>query len=119
MSAGTPARATCRSHRGGSAQCEAVGRSLAGAFVGAVYASPLQRARASAEPIAAPHKLAVRLEPAFREMDFGAWAGLTRAEVAVRFPEESEAWSARPPQCPAGRGRDGRRGRRAGGQRPG
>jgi probable phosphoglycerate mutase len=73
-----------------------VGRSLAGAFVGAVYASPLARARASAEPIATPHKLAVRLAPAFREMDFGAWAGLTRAEVAVRFPEESEAWAADP-----------------------
>ena len=78
----------------GFRQCEAVGRSLAGAFVGAVYASPLQRARASAEPIAAPHKLAVRVAPAFREMDFGAWAGLTRAEVVVRFPEESEAWAA-------------------------
>ena len=78
----------------GLRQCEAVSRSLAGAFVGAVYASPLARARASAEPIAAPHKLAVRVAPAFREMDFGAWAGLTRAEVAVRFPEESEAWAA-------------------------
>ena len=59
----------------GIRQCEAVGHALAGAFVGAVYASPLVRARASAELIAAPHKLAVRTEPAFREMDFGAWAG--------------------------------------------
>jgi probable phosphoglycerate mutase len=80
----------------GLRQCESVGRSLAGAFVGAVYASPLARARASAESIATPHKLTVRVAPAFREMDFGAWAGLTRAEVAVRFPDESEAWAADP-----------------------
>ena len=62
----------------GTRQCEAVGRALSGAFVGAVYASPLGRAHASAELIAAPHKLAVRVEPAFREMDFGAWAGAVR-----------------------------------------
>jgi broad specificity phosphatase PhoE len=69
-----------------------VARALAGTAVAAVYASPLARARASAEVIAAPHGLPVRLAPAFREMDFGHWAGLTRAEVAVRFPEESAAW---------------------------
>jgi broad specificity phosphatase PhoE len=64
--------------------------------VSAVYASPLGRARASASPIAAPHKLDVRVEPAFREMAFGAWEGLTRAEVAVRFPAEFERWRVSP-----------------------
>ncbi len=88
----------------GIRQCEAVGHALAGAFVGAVYASPLVRARASAELIAAPHKLAVRTEPAFREMDFGAWAGLTHAEVAVRFPGEAEVWSADPRRARPGGG---------------
>jgi len=80
----------------GLRQCEAVGRALVGAFVGSVYASPLERARASAAPIATLHKLTVRPAPAFREMDFGAWAGLTGAEVAVRFPTESQAWTADP-----------------------
>ena len=88
----------------GIRQCEAVGHALAGAFVGAVYASPLVRARASAELIAAPHKLAVRTEPAFREMDFGAWAGLTHAEVAVRFPDEAQLWSADPRRARPGVG---------------
>ena len=88
----------------GIRQCEAVGHALAGAFVGAVYASPLVRARASAELIAAPHKLAVRTEPAFREMDFGAWAGLTHAEVAVRFPAEAQLWSADPRRARPGGG---------------
>jgi broad specificity phosphatase PhoE len=80
----------------GRQQCEAVARALAGAFVGAVYTSPLGRARDSAALIAAPHKLAVRVEPAFREMAFGEWEGLTRAEMAVRFPAELEAWTATP-----------------------
>ena len=29
---------------------------------------------------------------AFMEMRFGDWEGLTRAEVAARFPEEHQAW---------------------------
>ena len=88
----------------GRRQCEAVARALAGAFVGAVYASPLERARASAAVIAAPHKLEVRLSPAFREMDFGRWTGLTRAEVAVQFPEESAAWESDPRRVSPGGG---------------
>lgn len=81
---------------GGRRQCEAVARALDGVFLGAVYASPLERARASAEAIAAPHRLPVRVEPAFREMSFGEWEGLTRAEVAVHYPDAFATWRATP-----------------------
>jgi len=80
----------------GREQCEAVARALSGVPVTAVYASPLGRARASAELIAAPHQLPVRPAPAFQEMGFGDWEGLTRAEVAVRFPADFETWAATP-----------------------
>lgn len=80
----------------GRRQCEAVARALDGVFLGAVYASPLERARASAEIIAAPHKIPVRPAPPFREMTFGEWEGLTRAEVAVRYPGAYETWRATP-----------------------
>jgi broad specificity phosphatase PhoE len=80
----------------GRRQAEAVGRALGGVFMGAVYASPLQRARVSAQAIAAPHKLPVRLAPPFREMTFGEWEGLTRAEVAVRYAAAYETWRATP-----------------------
>ena len=80
----------------GRRQCEAVARALDGVFLGAVYASPLERARTSAEAIAAPHRLPVRVAPPFREMSFGAWEGLNRAEVAVRYPELYEKWRATP-----------------------
>jgi broad specificity phosphatase PhoE len=80
----------------GRRQCEEVARVLAATRVDAVYASPLARARDSAVLIAAPHKLEVRVEPAFREMAFGEWEGLTRAEVAERFPAEAQAWTTTP-----------------------
>ena len=80
----------------GRRQCEAVALALASTQPAAVYASPLERARASAEVIAKPHRLSVEPEPAFREMSFGDWEGLTRAEVAARFPHEYETWRTSP-----------------------
>lgn len=80
----------------GLRQCEAVAAALGGKPVAAVYASPLERARASAEVIAKPHRLEVGIEPDFREMAFGAWEGLTRDDVAARFPEAYERWRAAP-----------------------
>jgi broad specificity phosphatase PhoE len=61
-----------------------------------VYASPLERTRASAEIVAKPHLLMVQVDPAFREMGFGAWEGLTREEVAVRDPGGWHVWRSEP-----------------------
>ncbi len=41
----------------------------------AVYSSPLDRARETAAPIARARRLAVRVEPALADVDFGRWAG--------------------------------------------
>jgi len=81
---------------GGRHQCEAAARALEGTIVGAVYASPLERTRASAEIVAKPHRLEVRIEPAFREIGFGAWEGLTRDEAAARDPEGWRLWRTAP-----------------------
>jgi probable phosphoglycerate mutase len=43
--------------------------------LGAVYASPLERARETAEPIAAACGVAVQEEPGLLECDYGAWTG--------------------------------------------
>ena len=80
----------------GRTQCEAAARALADTPLAAVYTSPLERAQVSAEIIAAPHGLAVRVEPRFREMTFGAWEGLTRSELAERYPTDSAAWARTP-----------------------
>lgn len=43
--------------------------------VAAIYASPLERAQETAEPIAAARKLQLRSEPGLLECDFGEWTG--------------------------------------------
>lgn len=80
----------------GRRQSEALASALADTPVAAVYTSPLERARTCAEAIAKPHRLAVHVEPAFREMAFGAWEGLTRDEVAVHAPDAMTTWRAAP-----------------------
>src|SRR5262245_31479038 len=88
----------------GRRQCEAVAHALEGAVPAAVCASPLERTRVSGEIIAKPHRLGVVLDPAFRELGFGQWEGLTRTEVAARFPGDWEVWRTRPErfQAPGG-----------------
>ncbi|MFA0753980.1 MAG: hypothetical protein IMHGJWDQ_001783 [Candidatus Fervidibacter sp.] len=61
----------------------------------AVYASPLLRARQTAEIIASFHQLPVCLEPDLREVDYGEWEGMRVVEVAERSPElEKLRWEA-------------------------
>jgi broad specificity phosphatase PhoE len=80
----------------GRRQCEQVAAALAPAPLGAVYASPQERARTTAEALAKPHRLEVRVMDAFREMAFGDWEGLTRDEVAARFPDDWATWREAP-----------------------
>ncbi|MFD7905168.1 bifunctional RNase H/acid phosphatase [Kitasatospora sp. NPDC059722] len=58
----------------------------------AVVASPMQRTRQTAETVAARLGLEVRYEEGLREVDFGAWEGLTFAEVSERYPDDLTAW---------------------------
>jgi broad specificity phosphatase PhoE len=81
---------------GGRRQCEAAARALEGTIVAAIYASPLDRTRTSAEIVAKPHLLDVRVDPAFREIGFGDWEGLTRDEAAARYPEAWQVWRTAP-----------------------
>jgi alpha-ribazole phosphatase len=80
----------------GRVQAEAAGRLLASQPLAAVWSSPLQRARETAAAIAAPQRLEVKEDEAFKEMRFGDWEGLTRDEVNARFPAEYRAWGETP-----------------------
>ena len=80
----------------GRFQSEAVAGALAERPLAAVWTSPLERARSTAEAVAKPHRLEPHVAPAFREMAFGQWEGLTRDEVAARFPEPTQAWVTTP-----------------------
>jgi probable phosphoglycerate mutase len=62
--------------------------------VAAIVASPALRARRTAEIVGEALGLPVRVDPGWRETDFGLWEGLTFAEVAERWPAETNAWLA-------------------------
>ena len=57
--------------------------------VAALVSSPLQRARETAEPIAAALGLPVAIDEAINEVDFGEWTGLDLASL-----DEDERWRA-------------------------
>jgi broad specificity phosphatase PhoE len=71
----------------GRAQARALAQELESQRVDAVYSSDLRRARETAELVAAGHEVVVRLDPDLRERSFGSWEGLTRSEIAERFPD--------------------------------
>jgi broad specificity phosphatase PhoE len=80
----------------GRLQAEAVAHTLASEVPAAVYASPLARARDTALILAEPHRLSVTTAPAFIELGFGAWEGLTVAEVQRTFPDLYARWRTEP-----------------------
>lgn len=76
----------------GLAQAVDLSVSLMAEELAAVYSSPLRRAFETAEAIAASRGLEPVLVEALREVDVGAWSGLTRAEIERRFPEQYARW---------------------------
>lgn len=69
----------------GRAQAEALAQALP-AGIGAIVASPQQRARQTAEVVAAARGLAIEFDAAFRERDFGVFEGLTSEQAREQYP---------------------------------
>ena len=78
----------------GQRQAIALAEGLASEEIHAIYASDLRRAHDTAAAIAAHHPVAVQVEPRLREIDFGAWQGLTYAQMHEQDPEGLAAWNA-------------------------
>ena len=93
--------------RGREQALDLAGR-LRGAGLRAVASSDLARARVTAEIVAGALGLAVDLvDPDLRERGYGCFEGLTRAEVAERFPDVWARHVADPgPAIPGGESRD-------------
>jgi len=77
----------------GRRQAVELAERLANANIDAVYSSDLLRAVETAEPVAKRLGLPLQTLPELREVDVGTWAGLTRDEVAERFPDGFRRWS--------------------------
>ncbi|MFF3426349.1 bifunctional RNase H/acid phosphatase [Streptomyces sp. NPDC002602] len=89
----------------GRRQAAAVAEALAArGTVQAVVSSPLRRCRETAQAVADRLGLPVAIEEGLRETDFGAWEGLTFAEVRARFPDDLQAWLDSPKAAPTGGG---------------
>ena len=65
----------------GQEQVQQLAERFSGVKLDALYSSPLQRARETAEAVARVVQLEVRESPAFNEIDFGEWSGKTFASL--------------------------------------
>lgn len=74
----------------GRSQARWLARCLRLENIGAIYTSDLQRARETAQLIAERQPIAVPLHisPAWREMSFGDWEGLTYQQIAAAYSDE-------------------------------
>ena len=87
----------------GLAQAAAAARRLARrGGIEAVVSSPLERARRTAETVAAALELELAIDDDLAETDFGDWEGSTFAGVHERWPTELSAWLADPSVAPPG-----------------
>ena len=86
----------------GIRQAAAAAKHLASAGLDVIVTSPLQRAARTAEEVAGVTGAPLVTDEGFRETDFGAWEGLTFAEVRERWPAELSTWLADPSVAPPG-----------------
>jgi broad specificity phosphatase PhoE len=87
----------------GRRQAAAAARRLsARGGIDVIVTSPQQRARRTAETVAAATGAALKVEDDLVEADFGEWEGLTFAEAAAQWPDEMAAWLAGTDAAPPG-----------------
>lgn len=86
----------------GRRQAAALARRLQVARFGRVFTSPLFRARETTEIIAPG--ASIEADPRLREMDYGAWEGLTYAQIDAHDGERRREWTLAPDRlsCPGG-----------------
>jgi broad specificity phosphatase PhoE len=88
----------------GRCQAEQNERLLAGLGIQALFSSPLDRARQTAEIVNRRLGLSATYDDRIKEWDCGDWSGRLREEVLSGWPEEWAAWQAdifhyRGPDC--------------------
>ena len=78
-------------------QARRLAEALAGTGIAALYASDLQRARQTAQPVADSTGLPVVTDTGLRERGFGVFEGRTYVEAEQRWPELALRWRRRDP----------------------
>ena len=88
----------------GIRQAEAAAARIAEWQVSAIYSSPLHRALSTAEILARPFSLEVKLLPGIIDIDYGEWRGLSPEEATAKYGDLYSTWLNSPHQVkfPAG-----------------
>jgi broad specificity phosphatase PhoE len=94
----------------GHAQAKRLAKRLDGMRFDALYASDLRRATATASYVSTAISMPTLIDPRLRELDAGAWTGMTGVQIAAKFPEEWAAWQKRNPDMRRGGGESYRMG---------
>jgi len=76
----------------GIKQAKAAATRISDWQVSAVYSSPLNRALTTAEILAHPFSLEVKLLPAIIDIDYGKWQGLSPEEAAAKDGDLYSKW---------------------------
>ena len=87
----------------GIEQARAIAARMESVDLDAVYASNLQRAWRTADGIAATHGLQTQRLDGWNEVDYGAWEGLSEAEITADYAElwrarVADPWTVAPPE---------------------
>ncbi len=83
----------------GRAQARALGRALIGYRLAAAYASPLARARETAEIALADAGVPVTPVAELRELSLGEWEGCLATDIQARDGDPYRAWLRAPADC--------------------
>lgn len=85
----------------GAEEAHALGQEMAGWGIRVIYASPLARTVQTAEILNEYIGGELIMEPNVIEMDLGPWTGLSKVEVARRYPSEYGTWFKKPAEFKA------------------
>lgn len=91
-------RADVQLNETGRKQAEMLGEYLGREEIDFIYSSPLMRAVETARAIAGYHRLEVSTVANLTDFHFGDWQGLSRREVAGKYPELYRDWLDTPEQ---------------------
>jgi broad specificity phosphatase PhoE len=78
--------------RAGVLRMEKAAAFLTSFMIDRVFTSTLSRSIESGRIVAKLQRLDVEIEPAFDEVSFGVWEGLTFDEIRMRYPGEHALW---------------------------
>jgi broad specificity phosphatase PhoE len=89
-------RLDCKLNDTGLAEARTLEAYFRDVVIDSVYSSPLSRATETAQAVAVSKGLSVITDPAFIDMDYGGWQGLSLKEVEEKYVDLYRLWRERP-----------------------